>query len=274
MNRSRFLSLWGKLCMSSTAEREGEREKGVVWCWAPGSFSTVAEPCFWADVLTVSGSMEGEIPTKRGVQILWEIRPLFNISWSPTIYSLGFIPLEGPSFRLTPPPQWAALNWVPAHFPAPWQIVLDEKTLALHPSPLLPKSGKQNRGRPLLVVWVRVCRGRWMRNNKKKVRKIASKTIREFAYVVCRKGKGWGLSLFPGEMRNPCTEKASLCQHKTNCCSEWGHGAKQWFGQLIRAPRCLWLTERPFSTADSTSEKSPIRTLRAPHSLVSAHTAS
>lgn len=35
---------------------------------------------FRADVLTVSGSMEGEIPTKGGVQILWEIRPLFNIS--------------------------------------------------------------------------------------------------------------------------------------------------------------------------------------------------
>lgn len=153
MNRSRFLSLWGKLCMSSTAERK--REKGSVWCWAPRPFSTVAEPCFWADVLTVSGSMEGEIPTKRGVQILWEIRPLFNISWSFTIYSLDFIPLEGPSFRLTPPPQWAALNWVPAHFPAPWQIVPDEKTLALHPPPLLPKSGKQKRGRALLVVWVR-----------------------------------------------------------------------------------------------------------------------
>lgn len=99
--------------------------------------------------------MEGEIPTKRGVQILWEIRPLFNISWSSTIYSLDFIPLEGPSFKLTPLPQWAALNWVPAHFPAPWQIVPDEKTLALHPPPLLPKSGKQKRGHALLVVWVR-----------------------------------------------------------------------------------------------------------------------
>lgn len=39
-----------------------------------------AGPRFRADVLTVSGSMEGEIPTKGGVQILWEIRPLFNIS--------------------------------------------------------------------------------------------------------------------------------------------------------------------------------------------------
>ncbi|CAM4679419.1 unnamed protein product [Leuciscus chuanchicus] len=35
---------------------------------------------------------------------------------------------------------------------APWQIVPDEKILALHPPPLLPKSGKQKRGHALLVV--------------------------------------------------------------------------------------------------------------------------
>lgn len=78
-------------------ERWGEKDKGkgtdVVtgtgrksygWgafdAWTVGLFGTVCGPCFRADVLTVSGSMEGEIPTKGGVQILWEIRPLFNIS--------------------------------------------------------------------------------------------------------------------------------------------------------------------------------------------------
>lgn len=63
-------------------DRQTDRgEAGVRFhAWTVGLFSTVREPRFRADVLTVSGSMEGEIPTKRGVQILWEIRPLFNIS--------------------------------------------------------------------------------------------------------------------------------------------------------------------------------------------------
>ena len=112
-------------------EREGERGRerwgwGVFDAWTAGLFSTVCRPRFRADVLTVSGSMEGEIPTKGGVQILWEILPLFNISWRPTIYSWDSIPLEGPTFRLTPQAQWAALNWVPAHSLAPWQIVPHE----------------------------------------------------------------------------------------------------------------------------------------------------
>lgn len=111
--------------------QQGERERER-WGWGAfdartmGLFSAVCGPCFRADVLTVSGSMEGEIPTKGGVQILWEIRPLFNISWRPTIYSWDSIPLEGPTFRLTPQAQWAALNWVPAHSSSPWQIVLYE----------------------------------------------------------------------------------------------------------------------------------------------------
>lgn len=62
-------------------EQWGEvRGGGVFDAWTVGLFSRVCGPCFRADVLTVSGSMEGEIPTKGGVQILWEIRPLFNIS--------------------------------------------------------------------------------------------------------------------------------------------------------------------------------------------------
>lgn len=105
---------------------EKELKVGRVWCLDRGDRSTVCGPCFRADVLTVSGSMEGEIPTKGGVQILWEIRPLFNISWRPTIYSWDSIPLEGPTFRLTPQSQWAALNWVPAHSSSPWQIVPHE----------------------------------------------------------------------------------------------------------------------------------------------------
>lgn len=159
MNRSRLGLLWWKLSMSNAASREKRRDSGrgrereMAFDAGPlRLFSIVAGPHFWADVLTVSGSMEGEIPTKGGVQILWEIRSLFNISWSPTIYSWDFIPLEGPVFSLTPPPQWAALNWVPAHSPAPWQIVPDEKPLALQPPPLQPKSGKQKEGRALLVV--------------------------------------------------------------------------------------------------------------------------
>lgn len=157
MNRSRLGLLWWKLSMSNAASREKRRDSGkrreMVFDARPlRLFSIVAGPHFWADVLTVSGSMEGEIPTKGGVQILWEIRSLFNISWSPTIYSWDFIPLEGPIFSLTPPPQWAALNWVPAHSPAPWQIVPDEKPLPLQPPPLLPKSGKQKEVRALLVV--------------------------------------------------------------------------------------------------------------------------
>lgn len=101
-------------------------EDGDHYARTMGLFSTVCRPRFRADVLTVSGSMEREIPTKGGVQILWEIRPLFNISWRPTIYSWDSIPLEGPTFRLTPRAQWAALNWVPAHSSSPWQIVHHE----------------------------------------------------------------------------------------------------------------------------------------------------
>lgn len=53
---------------------------GVFDAWTMCSLEQSEGLCFRADVLTVSGSMEGEIPTKEGVQILWEIRPLFNIS--------------------------------------------------------------------------------------------------------------------------------------------------------------------------------------------------
>lgn len=79
--------------MGRERQRVGDRERATGWVGGrrgegggafdartPELFSTVCGPRFRADVLTVSGSMEGEIPTKGGVQILWEIRPLFNIS--------------------------------------------------------------------------------------------------------------------------------------------------------------------------------------------------
>lgn len=108
--------------------KEGQTERaevrvGSVWCLDRGALKRSLQPGLRADVLTVSGSMEGEIPTKGGVQILWEIRPFFNISWRPAIYSWDLIPLEGPTFRLTLQAQWAALNWVPALSSSPWQIV-------------------------------------------------------------------------------------------------------------------------------------------------------
>lgn len=70
----------GKETDRTKGERESERGWGAFDAWTVGLFSTVCGLCFRADVLTVSGSMEGEIPTKGGVQILWEMRPLFNIS--------------------------------------------------------------------------------------------------------------------------------------------------------------------------------------------------
>lgn len=47
-------------------------------------------------MLEVSGSAEGKIPTKEGVQILWEIRPCLNIPRGPGPLRRGEFPGEVP----------------------------------------------------------------------------------------------------------------------------------------------------------------------------------